>query len=90
MGWAFSSRNEVGTYEACWDCKQESWQDKICGKLSRERNDGQSDHEEARISRNLFDLFEQTARTEEAITTATTNGMLTGQETERAEQGHFW
>ena len=46
------------------------------------------DNEEARISRNLFDLFEQTARTQEAITTATTHGMVTGQETERAEQGH--
>ena len=69
--------------------KQESWWGTICDNLIRERNDGQSDHEEARISGNLFDQFEQTARIEEAITTATTNGMVTGRETERAEQGHF-
>ena len=48
---------------------QEVWWDKFGDKLNRERNDGESDHEEARISRNLFDLFEQTARTEEAMNT---------------------
>ena len=63
--------------------KQESWWDKICDKLSRERNDGESDREEATISRNLFDLFEQTARTEEATE------WWTGQEAQSAEQGHF-
>ena len=63
--------------QRCMTAKQEGWWDKICDKLNRERNDGESDHEEARISRNLFDLFEPTARTEEAITTATTHGMVT-------------
>ena len=31
---------------------------KICDKRSKEMNDGESDLEEARVSRNLFDLFE--------------------------------
>ena len=82
--------------QRCMTAKQEGRRDKICDKLNREINDVESDHEEARISRNLSDLFEQTARTEEAMTTAAqgtgrreTNGIVTGQETERAEQGHF-
>ena len=62
------------------------WWEKVCDKLNRASNDGESDHEEARVSRNLFDLFEQTDRTEIAVTTAARR-MVQG--TERAEQGHF-
>ena len=55
---------------------------KICDKLDRESNDGESDHEEARVSRNLFDLFEQTDRAEEAVATAAW-GMDQGTEREQ-------
>ena len=58
---------------------------KICDRLNREGNDGESDHEEARVSRNLFDRFEQADRAERA---ATTTALSMDQGAERAEQGH--
>ena len=62
--------------QRCVTLKQEDWLEKICDKLNRESNDGESDHEEARVSRPSFDLFEQTDIAEKAVTG-----------TERAEQG---
>ena len=44
----------------------------ICEKLSKETNDGESDLEEARVSRNLFDLFEQSAQAEATTAAAAT------------------
>ena len=72
--------------QRCVTLKQEDWLEKICDKLNRESNDGESDHEEARVSRQSFDLFEQTDRAEKAVTTA---ARRMDQGTERAEQGHF-
>ena len=72
--------------QRCVTAKQEGWWENICDKLNRESNDGESDQEEARVSRNLFDLPEQTERAEKAGTTA---ARRMDQGTERAEQGHF-
>ena len=67
------------------DCETRRLVGKICDKLNKESNDGESDREEPRVSRNLFDLFEQTDRAEKAVTTAA----FADQGIERAEQGHF-
>ena len=56
--------------QRCMSAKHEGWWETICEKLSKETNDGESDLEEAKVSRNLFDLFEQSAQTE-ATTAAT-------------------
>ena len=52
------------------DCETRRLVEKICDKFNREGNDGMSDHEDARVSRNHFDLFEQADRAERAVTTA--------------------
>ena len=67
------------------DCETRRLVGKICDKLNKESNDGESDREEPRVSRNLFELFEQTDRAEKSATTAA-RGVDQG--TERAEQGH--
>ena len=71
--------------QRCATAKQEGWWGKIGDKLNREGDDGESDQEEARVSRNLFDLFEQADRAEKAVTPAAW-GMDQG--TVRADQGH--
>ena len=56
--------------QRCATAKQQGWWEKICDKLNKESHDRESDHEEARVSRHLFDLFEQADRAEKPVTTA--------------------
>ena len=44
--------------------KQEGWTEKVRNKLSEEMNEGESNIEETRVSRCLFDLFEQCVQVE--------------------------
>ena len=44
--------------------KQRGWWDLICEKRKQEADDGENELEEARMSRNLFDLVEQMGQAE--------------------------
>ena len=45
--------------QRCVRARQEGWWDQMCEKRKHEAEDGESELEKARVSRNLFDLFEQ-------------------------------
>ena len=50
--------------QRCMSAKQEGWWERICEKRNKDRTDDDSEQDEARVSRNLFALFEQSAQTE--------------------------
>ena len=71
--------------QRCVSAKQERWWDQICEKRKHEAEDGESELEEARVSRNMLDLFEQLGQAE--ATAASSVRVNTSEDKqERAEQ----
>ena len=59
-----STKSTVVLQQRCMSSKQGVWWDVICEKRDWEADDGNSELEEARVSRILFNLFEQSEQVE--------------------------